>query len=148
MISLGESKMNYRDMLGFPKKKSKKVEKKISVKPTTPKITENLAKQFGPLNEWTSKPPTEKRWSGAYSSKDGLTEFERKGINEGPAYDYAKQWDNIKKTYGAFWDSIHDLEDLLQSKGMGRDAKKVNQMYKKNVEGFYKFVYKLIGKLM
>jgi hypothetical protein len=24
---------------------------------------------------------------------------------------------------------------------MGRDAKKVNQMYKKNVEGFYKFIY-------
>ena len=69
-------------------------------------------------------------------------------LNEGPAYDYAKQWDNVKKTYGAFWDSVHDLEDLLQSKGMGRDAKKVNQMYKKNVEGFYKFIYKLIGKLM
>ena len=34
------------------------------------------------------------------------------------------------------------------SKGMGRDAKKVNQMYKKNVEGFYKYIYKLIGKLM
>ena len=72
----------------------------------------------------------------------------KKELNEGPAYDYAQQWDNVKKTYGAFWDSVHDLEDLLQSKGMGRDAKKVNQMYKKNVEGFYKFIYKLIGKLM
>ena len=113
--------MDYRDILGIPKKHfkkkvEKKVEKKAPKKPT-PQITENLKKQFGPLHE-------------------------------GPAYDYAQQWDNVKKTYGAFWDSVHDLEDLLQSKGMGRDAKKVNQMYKKNVEGFYKYIYKLIGKLM
>ena len=106
------------------------------------------------LNEWndTTFKNLPKRWSSAFTAKDGLTEFERKGgkdnVNEGPAYEYAKQWDNVKKTYGAFWDSVHDLESLLQSKGMGRDAKKVNQMYKKNVEGFYKYIYKLIGKLM
>ena len=45
--------MNYRDMLGFPKKK---VEKKVAPKPTAPPVTELLKKEFGPLNEWTSKP--------------------------------------------------------------------------------------------
>ena len=138
--------MNYRDMLGFSKKKAKK-----KVIPEQPKssVTEKLKEE---LNEWndTTFKSLPKRWSKPFNNN--LTEFERKGgkdnVNEGPAYDYAKQWDNVKKTYGAFWDSVHDLESLLQSKGMGRDAKKVNQLYKKNVEGFYKYIYKLIGKLM
>ena len=135
--------MKYRDMLGFPKKKSKK---KVIPQPPKPSVVDELKEE---LNEWndTTFKTLPKRWSGS-----GLTEFEKQGgkdnVNEGPAYDYAKQWDNVKKTYGAFWDAVHDLESLLQSKGMGRDAKKVNQLYKKNVEGFYKYIYKLIGKLM
>ena len=135
--------MNYRDMLGFPKKKSKK---KVIPQSPKPSVAEKLKEE---LNEWndTTFKNLPKRWSGS-----GLTEFEQQGgkdnVNEGPAYDYSKQWDNVKKTYGAFWDSVHDLESLLNSKGMGRDAKKVNQLYKKNVEGFYKYIYKLIGKLM
>ena len=140
----GINKMKYRDMLGFPKKKEKK---QVIPEEPKPSVTELLKKEFGQLNEWSEVDTGPKRWSGS-----GLTEFERKGgkdnVNEGPAYEYAKQWDNVKKTYGAFWDSVHDLESLLQSKGMGRDAKKVNQLYKKNVEGFYKYIYKLIGKLM
>ena len=32
----------------------------------------------GSLKDWT-EPPKEKRWSGAYGSEDGLTEFERRG---------------------------------------------------------------------
>ena len=143
--------MNYRDMLGFSKKPKKKVEKRVAPTPTAPPVTKLLKKEFGPLNEWGKVDPGPKRWTKKMGG-EGLTEFERKGgkdnVNEGPAYEYAKQWDNVKKTYGAFWDSVHDLESLLQSKGMGRDAKKVNQMYKKNVEGFFKFVYKLMGKLM
>ena len=135
--------MKYRDMLGFPKKKAKK---KVIPQPPKPSVTKKLKEE---LNEWndTTFKNLPKRWSGS-----GLTEFEQQGgkdnVNEGPAYDYAKQWDDVKKTYGAFWDSVHDLESLLNSKGMGRDAKKVNQLYKKNVEGFYKYIYKLIGKLM
>jgi len=139
--------MKYRDMLGFPKKPKKKVEKKVAPKPIAPPVTELLKKEFGSLNEWSEKPTGPKRWFKSMDEK-GLTEFEKEQMNEGPAYDYSKQWDNVKKTYGAFWDAVHDLESLLQSKGMGRDAKKVNQLYKKNVEGFYKYIYKLIGKLM
>ena len=147
---MGISKMDYRDILGFSKKPKKKVEKRVAPKPTAPPVTELLKEEFGPLNEWSEKDTGPKRWSKPFDSN--MTEFEQRGgkdkVNEGPAYDYAQQWDNIKKTYGAFWDSVHELESLLQSKGMSREAKKVNQMYKKNVEGFFKFVYKLMGKLM
>ena len=110
--------MKYRDMIGFSKKKQKFVKKAITPAPPKPSITKKLKEEFGDT------------------------------IKEGPAYDYAKQWDNIKKTYGAFWDAVHDLESLLQSKGMSREAKKVNQMYKKNVEGFFKFLYKIMSKLL
>ena len=134
-------------MLGFPKKKAKK---KVIPEPFKPSVSDKLKEQFGLLNEWSEVDTGPKRWFKPMDQ--GLTEFEQQGgkdnVNEGPAYDYAQQWDNVKKTYGAFWDAVHDLESLLQSKGMGRDAKKVNQLYKKNVEGFYKFIYKLIGKLM
>ena len=73
--------MKYRDMLGFPKKPKKKVEKKVSPTPTAPPVTELLKNEFGPLNEWSEQDTGTKRWSGS-----GLTEFERKGgkdnINE------------------------------------------------------------------
>ena len=139
--------MKYRDIIGMPKKKVKK-----KMIPTQPEysVADNLKEEFGILNEWSEVDTGPKRWSKSFDSN--MTEFEQRGgkdkVNEGPAYDYAQQWDNIKKTYGAFWDSVHELESLLQSKGRSREAKKVNQMYKKNVEGFFKFVYKLMGKLM
>tara|TARA_Y100000593_G_scaffold12233_1_gene22376 strand:+ start:3193 stop:4158 length:966 start_codon:yes stop_codon:yes gene_type:complete len=42
------------------------------------------------MKEWNQKPPTEKRWSGAYKRKDGLTEFEARGgkdkVNETVPY--------------------------------------------------------------
>ena len=75
------NKMRYRDMLGFPKKLKKKVEKKVAPKPTAPPVTELLKNEFGPLNEWSEVDTGPKRWTG-----NGLTEFERKGgkdnINE------------------------------------------------------------------
>ena len=81
----------------------------------------------------------------------GLTEFERKGgkdnVNEGPAGDYGKAYTNVKKTYGAFWDSVHEFESLLKSKGLGRHAKDLNRQYKNGVEKFYKFFFKMMDKL-
>jgi hypothetical protein len=73
--------MDYRDILGIPKKPKKKVEKKVAPKPTAPPVTELLKKEFGQLNEWGKVDTGPKRWTG-----NGLTEFERKGgkdsINE------------------------------------------------------------------
>ena len=68
-------------------------------------------------------------------------------INEGPAGEYAKAYSNVKKTYGAFWDSIHAFESLLKSKGLGKHAKELNKQYKVGVEKFYKFFFKMMDKL-
>tara|TARA_R110000824_G_scaffold106372_1_gene251316 strand:- start:160 stop:495 length:336 start_codon:yes stop_codon:yes gene_type:complete len=96
---------------------SKKQPKKKVVKKRKPSVTEGLKKQFGDT------------------------------INEGPAGDYAKAYGNVKKTYGVFWDAVHDMESLLKSKGLGRHAKELNNQYKKHVGGFYKFFFKMMDKL-
>ena len=135
--------MNYRDMLGFPKKKAKK---KVIPEPPKPSVTEKLKEQFGLLNEWSKVDTGPKRWSGS-----GLTEFEQQGgkdnVNEGPAGEYMKAYTNVKKTYGAFWDSVHEFEYLLKSKGLGRHAKELNKQYKNTVEKFFKFFFKMMDKL-
>ncbi len=148
----GINKMDYRDILGIPKKQSKKKnQKKIIHESPKPSITNKLEKQFGPLNEWSSKPPTEKRWSKKFNGSQGLTEFERRGgkdkVNEGPAGDYAKSYTNLKKTYGAFWDAVHDFESLLKSKGLRKHQSALNKEWKKGPERFYKFFFKMMDKL-
>ena len=69
------------------------------------------------------------------------------GLDEGPAGDYAKAYTNVKKTYGLFWDAVQEFEDLLSDKGLLRHAKELNMQYRKNVEKFYKFFFKMMGKL-
>ena len=135
--------MNYRDMLGFPKKKAKK---KVIPQPPKPSVADKLKEE---LNEWndTTFKNLPKRWSSAFTAKDGLTEFEKEQMNEGPAGEYMKAYTNVKKTYGAFWDSVHDFESLLKSKGLGRHAKELNKQYKVGVEKFYKFFFKMMDKL-
>ena len=134
--------MNYRDMLGFPKKK---VEKRVGPTPTAPPVTKLLKKEFGPLNEWSEVDTGPKRWSKPFNSN--VTEFEKSQMNEGPAGEYAKAYTDVKKTYGAFWDSVHEFESLLKSKGLGRHAKELNKQYKVGVEKFYKFFFKMMDKL-
>ena len=76
--------MKYRDIIGFSKKKQKFVKKAITPTPSKPSITKKLKEEFGQLNEWTAKPPTEKRWSKKFDGERGITEFEMKGevLNE------------------------------------------------------------------
>ena len=144
--------MKYRDMIGFSKKKQKFVKKAITPTQTTPPVTELLKKEFGPLNEWTSKPPTEKRWSGAYTAEDGLTEFERKGgkdyIKEGPAYEYGDQISKIEKLYDVYWDAVKDLGRVLEKKGQGKLAKQLFMTYRKQVSKFSQWFSKFSGGLM
>ena len=68
--------MDYRDILGFSKKQKPK--KKVA-KPSKPTMSDKLREQFGPLNEWSSKPPKERRWSKKFNGDKGLTEFEQRG---------------------------------------------------------------------
>ena len=142
---MGISNMKYRDMLGFPKKPKKKVEKKVSPTPTAPPVTELLKNEFGPLNEWSEVDTGPKRWFKPMDQ--GLTEFEKEQMNEGPAGEYAQAYTNVKKTYGTFWDSVHEFESLLKSKGLGRHAKELNKQYKNTVEKFFKFFFKMMDKL-
>ena len=97
--------MNYRDMLGFPKKQpKKKVEKKVAPKPTAPPVTELLKKEFGPLNEWGEVDTGPKRWSKPFNSN--MTEFEKEEMNEGPAYEWDKVFSKAEKAYIQFQKAI------------------------------------------
>ena len=140
--------MDYRDILGVPKKKAKK---KVALKPTAPPITELLKKEFGPLNEWTAKPPTEKRWSGAYTAKDGLTEFERKGgkdnVNEGPAYEYARSTKNIEKSWKNTHKAVMGLVKELEKKGLKKEAFKIEKLIERVWSEFDHFFEETMDKL-
>ena len=138
--------MKYRDMLGFPKKPKKKVEKKVAPKPTTPPVTELLKKEFGSLNEWSEVDTGPKRWTKPMES--GLTEFEKEEMNEGPAYEYANQISKIEKLYDAYWDAVKDLGKVLEKKGQRKLAKELYNTYRKQVSKFSQWFSKFSGGLM
>ena len=112
--------MDYRDILGLPKKQpKKKVEKKVTPKPTAPPITDLLKEEFGDT------------------------------INEGPAYEYDKYLSAIEKNYKNYWKSVTNFADVLHNKGFQKEAKVVERAYIKNVKvGFKLFLEKVVRKLM
>ena len=142
--------MDYRDILGFSKKQKSK---KKAVKPSKPTLTDNLAEQFGPLNEWSVKPPTEKRWSKKFNGSQGLTEFEERGgkdnISEGPAYDWAKVYSKAEKSYMQFQKAIDELGRFATKKtGERTDQKIFEKQWKKQITPFYKLMKSWIrGKM-
>ena len=133
-------------MLGFPKKPKKKVEKKVSPKPIAPPVTELLKKEFGSLNEWSEKPTGPKRWSKPFDSN--MTEFEKKQMNEGPAYEYGDQISKIDKLYDVYWDAVKDLGRTLEKKGLRKEAKQLYMTYRKQVSKFSQWFSKFSGGLM
>ena len=135
--------MKYRDMLGFPKKKSKK---KVTPKPTAPPVTELLKNEFGPLNEWGEVDTGPKRWSKPFNSE--ATEFEKEQMNEGPAYEYGDQISKIDKLYDAYWGAVKDLGKTLEKKGQGKLAKELYNTYRKQVSKFSQWFSKFSGGLM
>ena len=146
--------MDYRDILGIPKKPKKKVEKKVAPKPTAPPVTELLKKEFGQLNEWGKVDPGPKRWTGAYSNDDsGLTEFERRGgkdnVNEGPAYEYADAYSKFEKAYMQLQKATDELGRFVTKKtGEKVDQKIFEKQWKKQVTPFYELMKSWIrGKL-
>ena len=143
---MGISNMKYRDMLGFPKKPKKKVEKKVAPKPTKPPVTELLKKEFGQLNEWGKVDTGPRRWSKPMES--GLTEFEKEEMNEGPAYEYGDQISKIDKLYDVYWDAVKDLGRTLEKKGLRKEAKQLYLTYRKQVSKFSQWFSKFSGGLM
>ena len=150
---MGINSMNYRDMLGLPKKQpKKKVEKRVAPKPTTPPITELLKKEFGPLNEWGKVNSGPKRWTKKMGG-DGLTEFEETGgkdnVNEGPAYEYANAFSKFEKAYMQLQKATDELGRFNTKKtGEKVDQKIFEKQWKKQVTPFYKLMKSWIrGKM-
>ena len=138
--------MDYRDILGIPRKPKKRVEKKVAPKPTAPPVTELLKNEFGPLNEWGKVNPGPKRWSGS-----GLTEFERKGgrdnVNEGPAYEYARSTKNIEKSWKNTHRAVMGLVKELQKKGLKKEAFKIEKLIERVWSEFDHFFEETMDKL-
>ena len=139
--------MKYRDMLGFPKKPKKKVEKKVAPKPTVPPVTELLKEEFGPLNEWSVQDTGPKRWSKPFNSE--ATEFEKEQMNEGPAYEWDKVYSNAEKAYMQFQKAIDELGRYTTKKtGEKTDQKIFEKQWKKQVVPFYQLMKSWIrGKI-
>ena len=140
------SKMDYRDILGIPKKPKKKVEKKVAPKPTVPPVTELLKKEFGQLNEWSEVDTGPKRWFKPMDQ--GLTEFEQQQMNEGPAYEYSKFIKKIEKSRDSFGKDVLNFYELLRKKGLNDEAHDLLDDYKKYVIKFGLKFKKLVRKLM
>ena len=69
------------------------------------------------------------------------------GLNEGPAYENAKEIKNVVKTYDAYWDAVKDLEKALNKQGHKDYAKLLTQKYKKQVTQFQQWFDMLVSKL-
>ena len=138
--------MNYRDMLGFPKKKSKK---KVIPQSPKPSVAEKLKEELNECNDTTFK-SLPKRWNKPFNNN--LTEFERKGgkdnVNEGPAYEYGDQISKIDKLYDAYWGAVKDLGRTLEKKGLRKEAKQLYLTYRKQVSKFSQWFSKFSGGLM
>ena len=133
--------MDYKSLRGYSKKKKKVV--KEQPKPKQKSVLDGVKQE---LNEWTFKPPTEKRWSKQLGGR-GVTEYEErkeKEINEGPAYEYKWHIQKIDKLYDAYWDSVKDFEKLLVKKGLKREAHNIHSFYTKFVTKFHKWFEKFV----
>ena len=133
---------DYKKMLGYSKKK-KSVKKQS--KPRKNTLIENIKKDLNEWNDDTFK-YLPKRWSGA--SANGLTQYEKNKINEGPAYEYAKPVKNIEKQLEKFAADNLNFYELLREKGQDKEASNFLKMYKRYIVGFTKDFKKFVRKLL
>ena len=134
--------MKYRDILGYSKSKKKNIKEKSKPKKT---VLDGIKQE---LNEWHHQPPSEKRWSGAYSAKDGLTEHERQLKEVGAAPLYKKHIKSIDKHRDQVGRETLKFYELLRKKGLSDAADALLDSYKKNVINFGKDLKQLVRKLM
>ena len=143
--------MKYRDILGIPNKKKKKIVKEEVKQPSIKDILEEqfgpTAKAFGNRNVQMKTDTGPKRWTGS-----GLTEFEQQGgkdnVNEGPAYEYAGIMKNIEKAENVQAKQVNNLVKLLQKKGLKKEASTLASTYMKSVRDFDSFLKKLERSLI
>ena len=133
--------MDYKSLMGYGKKKKVIKEQSKPKKTVVDKLKEEL-------NEWHHQSPTEKRWSGAYSSKDGLTEHERLLKEVGAASLYRKHIKSIDKHRDQVGRETLKFYELLRKKGLDDAADTLLNNYKNCIVGFGKELKKLVRKLM
>ena len=132
--------MDYRDIIGYSKSK-KKVIKEHKPKKT---VLDGIKQE---LNEWTHKPPTEKRWSKK-TFDSGLTEHERQLKEVGAAPLYRKHIKNIDKQRDQVGREVLKFYELLRKKGLNDAADTLLDSYKNNVIKFGKDLKQIVRKLM
>ena len=99
------------------------------------------------LNEWTHKPPTEKRWSKSFGG-DGLTEHERELKEVCAAPLYKKHIKSIDKYRDQVGREVLKFYELLRKKGLDDAAETLLDNYKRNIITFGKNLKELVRKLM
>tara|TARA_Y100000593_G_scaffold92835_1_gene185728 strand:+ start:424 stop:1065 length:642 start_codon:yes stop_codon:yes gene_type:complete len=110
--------MKYKDIMGYSKKQPKKkvVKEKLSPKKT---ILDGIKEE---LNEWSYRPPTEKRWSKKFNGSQGLTEFEKRveKLKEG----------KLQEDLGWALDWESEIAQLINSKELKMSLKSPNRKIK------------------
>ena len=132
--------MNYRDILGFSNKKSKK---KVVKEQKKPSVVDKIKQE---LNEWNdetfrNKP---KRWSKPFD--ESLTEYEK--LSEGPAYEYSNQVKKIERAENQQAKEVNNLVKILGKKGLKREATELASKYMKGMREFNDFMTKMMRKLV
>ena len=107
------------------------------------------------LNEWHHQPPTDKRWSGAFSNDDsGLTEFEQQGgkdtIKEvGAGTQYRKFYKDIERQQKGLSKSVNKFKQYLEVQGLKSKARELEDHYLIDSYGWMrKWLKKFISDLM
>ena len=131
----------YKSMMTGSNKKKKVIKEQSKPKKT---VLDGIKQE---LNEWTHKPPTEKRWSKK-TFDSGLTEHERQLKEVGAAPLYRKHIKNIDKQRDQVGREVIKFYELLRKKGLSDAADDLLDSYKKNVINFGKDLKKIIRKIV
>ena len=131
----------YKSMMTGSNKKKKVIKEQSKPKKT---VLDGIKQE---LNEWTHKPPTEKRWSKK-TFDSGLTEHERQLKEVGAAPLYRKHIKNIDKQRDQVGREVIKFYELLRKKGLSDAADTLLDNYKNNIIKFGKDLKQLVRKLM
>ena len=126
--------MDYKTMMGYPKKKKNVKEK---VQPQKDSVIEDIRKE---LNEWndTTYQTLPKRWSKkSFDGNSGLTEFEKQQVNEvGVAPQHKKFITKINKAEENLHKHVILYKNFLISQGQKDAGMEFSSKYVTIVGGF------------
>lgn len=70
------------------------------------------------------------------------------GLNEGPAYEYANYVKKIEKSFKVYQNSVEDLVDLLNKKGLKKQGNMFSRSFMKQVRKWNDFFNRQMRKLI